>query len=246
MEIGKLLSSSRDRLIKRLKDVTYRHAWVQSHIKNGIAFQIRAMRKAAGWDQKKLAEMALGNSELQPMISRYENPDYGKYTMKTLLDLAKAFDVGLIVRFAPFSELVEWEEKVANTELALPSFEKDSMLAQGEATVRNMAKIGKVIQAITSKRSLTSGVADRPMVPNPSNYSYTCFSVYDNILKTSLASTDVSVGTGSIVLSIQQPAQIVETGRRIPPRSGPIPDMTDLLVGAGQAGPGTYRRSVKQ
>lgn len=125
MEIGKLFSSSRDRLVRRLKDFAYRHAWIESHIKNGIAFQIRAMRKAAGWDQKKLAEVALGKSELQSMISRYENPDYGKYSMRTLLDLARAFDVGLVVRFEPFSELIKWEENLIHTDLAVPSFAKE-------------------------------------------------------------------------------------------------------------------------
>lgn len=122
MVIGKLLSSSRERLVNSLKKFAYRHAWVEAHIKNGIAFQIRAMRKAKEWDQKKLAEMALGNSDLQSMVSRYENPDYGKYSLRTLLDLAKAFDVGLIVRFASFSELIKWEDDLLNTSPAVPAF----------------------------------------------------------------------------------------------------------------------------
>jgi transcriptional regulator with XRE-family HTH domain len=81
---------------------------VEGHAKDTIAFQIRQLRKAEGWEQRDLAR-ELGNPKLQPMISRYENPDYGRYSITTLLELAAAFDVALAVRFVPFSELVEWD-----------------------------------------------------------------------------------------------------------------------------------------
>jgi hypothetical protein len=44
----------------------------------------------------------------QNAISRLESPDYGKLTLTTLRRLAMAFDVGLIVRFVPFTEMVDW------------------------------------------------------------------------------------------------------------------------------------------
>jgi hypothetical protein len=44
----------------------------------------------------------------QNAISRLERPDYGKATLTTLRRLAAAMDVALIVRFVPFSELVDW------------------------------------------------------------------------------------------------------------------------------------------
>jgi transcriptional regulator with XRE-family HTH domain len=111
--------------LERLKDPTYRHAIVAAHISNGIAFQIRAMRKAEGWDQKQLAEKALGKPELQSMISRYENPDYGKYSLRTLLDFAKAFDVALEVRFIPFSQVIRRDEEFPTAPLEVPSFTEE-------------------------------------------------------------------------------------------------------------------------
>ena len=122
MAIMKLLSSSRDRLLKRLKEFAYRHAWAEAHVTNGIAFQLRAMRKARGWDQEQLAQKAFGNPKLQSLISRYENPDYGKYSLSTLFDFARAFDVVLQVRYAPFSELIKWEEDLPSADLNVPSF----------------------------------------------------------------------------------------------------------------------------
>ncbi len=62
------------------------------------------------------------------MISRYENPDYGRYLISTLLDLAAAFDVALVVHFAPFSELVEWDLKATSKTLCPAPYAKDKAL----------------------------------------------------------------------------------------------------------------------
>src|SRR5690348_10904322 len=94
-----------ENLLSELNDVNYRRAYVEAHAKDTIAFQLRRMRLANEWEQKDVAA-ELGNSKLQPMISRYENPDYGRYSVTTLLDLATAFDVALVVRFVKFSELL--------------------------------------------------------------------------------------------------------------------------------------------
>lgn len=105
---GQSVLSPEERLILELRDPEYRRAFVEGHAKDTIAFQLRALRNAKDWDQRDVAER-LGNRKLQPMISRYENPDYGRYSIATLLELANAFDVALAVRFVPFSELAEWD-----------------------------------------------------------------------------------------------------------------------------------------
>jgi transcriptional regulator with XRE-family HTH domain len=103
----------------------YRKAFVEAHAKDSIAFQLRMMRKAMQWDQKQLAEHAFGDPKLQSMVSRYENPDYGKYSLNTLLELAAAFDVALVVHFAPFSELATWDETPVEKRLVPKSFEQE-------------------------------------------------------------------------------------------------------------------------
>ena len=62
----------------------------------------------------------------QETISRLEDPNYGKLTLKTLKRLASAFEVGLMVRFVPFSELVEWELIIRTNSLEVLSFDEDS------------------------------------------------------------------------------------------------------------------------
>lgn len=114
--------------LNNFKNPRYRHALVESYISDGIAFQLRAMRTEAQFTQGDVAEK-LGNSKLQPVISRYENPDYGKYSLSTLLRLAKLFDVALVVRFEPFSKFIQWHRQSQNETLAVPNFEKE--LQQG-------------------------------------------------------------------------------------------------------------------
>jgi transcriptional regulator with XRE-family HTH domain len=119
--------SPEQRLIEQLSDPEYRRAFVEGHASDSIAFQLQAMRRARGWEQREVAEK-LGNPRLQPMISRYENPDYGKYSISTLLELATIFDVALAVRFVPFSELVEWDLSLNPSKECPAPFKEDAML----------------------------------------------------------------------------------------------------------------------
>ncbi len=117
------------KLVKELSNKEYRRGFVEGHAKDTIAFQVRQLRKGRGWEQRDLAK-ALGNPKLQPMVSRYENPDYGRYSIATLLDLATAFDVALVVRFAPFSELVEWDLTATPQTLSPAPYSEDARLLE--------------------------------------------------------------------------------------------------------------------
>jgi transcriptional regulator with XRE-family HTH domain len=95
-------------LTEKLTEEEYRHAFIATQIRRGLPFQIRAMREARGWTQKDLGEAA---EIRQANVSRAENTRDEFLSFPTLLKIAKAFDVGLLVRFAPFSELEEWETR---------------------------------------------------------------------------------------------------------------------------------------
>jgi transcriptional regulator with XRE-family HTH domain len=113
------------KIIEKLKDKEYRDAFAVEHIDTGIPFQICALREQKGreWTQKELGIRA---GMAQETISRIEDPNYGKLTLKTLKRLASAFDVALMVRFVPFGELVEWELSLTSGSLEALSFDKDS------------------------------------------------------------------------------------------------------------------------
>ena len=80
------------------------------------------MRKARGWTQEQMAKRA---GKTQERISRWENPDYGRYSLSTLKQIATAFDVALLVRLVSFSELADWTVDVNPERLTPPNYEEE-------------------------------------------------------------------------------------------------------------------------
>jgi len=112
------------KLTEKLKDPEYRKAFVASQINMGIPFQIRALLKSRPhWTQATLAEKA---NMLQPRISSLLTPGKTRPNIETLRRIAEAFDCGLIVRFAPFSELTKWSEEFSPESFSVPSFSDDT------------------------------------------------------------------------------------------------------------------------
>jgi len=122
--------NSRMALIARLRrDRKVRAQFVDSHLGKGISHQLRATRDFLGWSQERLAKETGMN---QNAISRLESSGYGKPTITTLKRLAAAMDVGLVVRFVPFSELIDWvsgtPRKISGlttSALAVPDFKTE-------------------------------------------------------------------------------------------------------------------------
>jgi transcriptional regulator with XRE-family HTH domain len=84
------------------------------------------MRRERNWTQEELASQA----DTKPtQITRVENPTYGSHTITTLRRIAAAFDVALVVRFVPFSELLNWDSGPRNMSPA--SFDEELEWASG-------------------------------------------------------------------------------------------------------------------
>jgi transcriptional regulator with XRE-family HTH domain len=119
--------------------------FVDSNVSKAIAFQTRAMREKEGWSQQALAEKIGSN---QNAVYRAENPNYGKQTITTLKKIAGAFDVALIVRFVPFSELTDWVSGTPRTIdglttealTTIPSFDEEEKLGIFDKTPIPAAK----------------------------------------------------------------------------------------------------------
>jgi transcriptional regulator with XRE-family HTH domain len=126
-------SKRRKRLTHRLhRGREARQELVSSHVAKAVAFQIRAMRERAGWSQAELARRC-GTS--QNAISRLESPNYGRPSITTLKKIAGAFDVALVVRYATFSELVDWVVNLNPESVLVPTFDQEeSRLPQEEKT----------------------------------------------------------------------------------------------------------------
>lgn len=110
-------------MLKSLSEKAFRAAYVETEIETLIPFQIRAMRASRGWSQKELAIKA---DTTQARVSLLENPSHeGAVNVKTLIKLAEAFDVALVVRFAPFGELAEWSSRLSSRQHLVPDYETE-------------------------------------------------------------------------------------------------------------------------
>ncbi len=131
--------NKREQIWESLRDPEFRKQLIDEHVNVGIAFQIRSLRNRQKLTQTNLAEL-LGDKRKQPLISEWENPNYGKYTLGTLKEFAKAFDVGLLVRFVPFGTLTDWTINLTSDVIAPPSFGEEEQYHVVATTVSAASK----------------------------------------------------------------------------------------------------------
>ncbi len=121
------INSKAKAIWKKLRNKEYRDSFVASQISNTIAAQIFSLREARGWKQ---AEVAARAGMKQSRISDLEDPNYENYQTRTLVKLASAFDVGLVVRFVPFSELAKWSTNLSPKDFLPTEFLKDRIVPE--------------------------------------------------------------------------------------------------------------------
>lgn len=114
-------STATERLWKLLTDRDYRRGFNRSQIGGGLAAQIFRLRKKSSLTQRRLAD-EIGSSQSQ--VSAWET-SCDNATLASLYKLADAFDVGLIVKFAPFSEIAREAVFGETLNTAVPSFDAD-------------------------------------------------------------------------------------------------------------------------
>ena len=112
-----------EKTFRRLSNRNARRAYVEAEVLNGLAHQIRVLRQQRNWTQAHLAK-CLGTT--QAVVSRLEDPSYGKFSLRTLLQLSNVFDVGLFVRFMPFTKLLQATEKLDRANFEAESYETEA------------------------------------------------------------------------------------------------------------------------
>jgi transcriptional regulator with XRE-family HTH domain len=134
------ISKRKDKLIKELQNKEHREAFISAQIDIGIAFQIRALREQRNETQAQLSERT---GMAQAWISKLESPNYSGFSIATLKKVASAFDVGLMIRFVPISQLVEWELGLSNDSLLAPSLEDDPYFNEPPVEVEAISGQGR-------------------------------------------------------------------------------------------------------
>lgn len=140
--------SSISKLWRKLETKEYRDGYTQAQLSIEVPFQIRALRKARGWTQAQLAERC---GIPQARISHIEQPGRDPLSLRTLYRLSAAFDVGLLVEFVPFSELIRREAAFDPKTFSVPSF-KDDRMQTVFSTASTSAKLSSFRSASTPGR----------------------------------------------------------------------------------------------
>lgn len=141
---------------KLSKSKAHRDAFVASQINVGLPFQIRALRKQRGFNQQELAKIA---GMLQPRISAMEQVGGGQLNLDTLKKLAAALDVGLLVKFVSFSELIKWSNDFSPDDFSVPSFDAEISDKNSESRVlSNVVPIRAVAKATATLTSATGHI----------------------------------------------------------------------------------------
>ena len=119
-----------EEFLRELGEDDFRRAYLADQVRTNVSFQIKALRDQRGWTQKELAEKA---DKPANSISRLEDPDYGKVTLTTLLEMADAFDVALLVQFVEHDDWLNRMADVSPTGLRKRSFNLARLLALARA-----------------------------------------------------------------------------------------------------------------
>jgi transcriptional regulator with XRE-family HTH domain len=130
------------RLFNKLTNKKYRSAYVEENVQTGIAYQLRTLRGELSQEEfgKKI-------DKPQSVVSRIEDPDYGKLSVQTLLDIATSLDIALLVKFVSFPEFIQQTRDVSIEGLQVPSFEESLKAYKSLTTLKTVTAYGESVMA---------------------------------------------------------------------------------------------------
>jgi transcriptional regulator with XRE-family HTH domain len=191
---------SRKALLRRLaRGPEARAKFVESQISNGIAFQIRALRKRNQWSQPKLAK-EIGTTQNQ--IYRLESPAKTKPTISTLKKLAAVFDVALDVRFVPFSQKIAWASGTPFTDRGLSTSSLSPLSFTDELELESLKEEKQTAESAYPE-TLPSMGTQLPLPLVPGNVEYINSSRYMKAGRSETPTPAPALGTNTSIQPIK-------------------------------------------
>jgi hypothetical protein len=96
------------RLTEKLRNKRYRDSYVDANVRRFLAQQFRALR--GDLSQEEFGKLI---GKPQSVISRLEDPSYGKFALQTLLEVAASLDRAVIARIVDFPTFVHFTEDMS-------------------------------------------------------------------------------------------------------------------------------------
>lgn len=129
--------------------VEARQAFVEAEAVTSLAHQIRVLRTQRGWSQ---ADLAREMGTTQAAVSRMEDASYGRISFKTMLNLARVFDVAPVMRFMSTIQLLRERRTVRRADLEVRPFNEEAK----DVVFETAERVGSAMAA-----TLSTSVPDR-------------------------------------------------------------------------------------
>ncbi len=122
LNIPDLSSGIISSLMKDFQDPEVREVYSEEFINMKIATQIKVLREQRGWKQTELAERS---QMKQPRVAVLENVNYESWSLATLRQFARAYDLVVDVEFKEYGEFLKDFNTFGRKPLEKRSFKDD-------------------------------------------------------------------------------------------------------------------------
>jgi hypothetical protein len=99
-------------LVEKFHDKRYRDGYVAAHTRGVLARQMRNFR-----GERSQADFAAKIGKQKTVVARLENPAYGAWSLRTMLELAREENVAVLVRFVDFPTFLGFTNDMSDESL---------------------------------------------------------------------------------------------------------------------------------
>jgi hypothetical protein len=96
-------------LAEKFHDKQYRHGYVAAHTRGVLARQMRNFR-----GELSQADFAAKIGKQKTVVGRLENPGYGGWSLRTMLEIAREEDVAVLARFVDFPTFLGFTDDMSD------------------------------------------------------------------------------------------------------------------------------------